>query len=259
MHFGSLTEHIDTAETAVWLFFIAFAGAIYYLRKLDKREGYPMKASPLDATSLIGFPAPPAPKIYPLMEGATTVAPHHYPQPPSTARPLHRFDGTPLIAVDDPLTTPLGPGAWVMRREEPMLTEKGEPMLHPLRLLPDWSVLHGDLDLRGRPVLDRRYFVVGTVHDLWIDRSMKILRLLEVRLHDAPPGDHVLVPIFRVDVREADREVRVTSLEAHQFAGIPRPEHPDVIGAREEERINAYFAAGRFYRDADAVARHETR
>ncbi len=250
MPFGSITSHIDAAETAVWIFFIGFAIVVYFLRKMDKREGYPMKASPFDPTPLLGFPPPAEPTAFRMMEGGETVAPHHEPEPPTTAVPFDRFDGTPLVPTGDLLTTPLGPGAWTMRREEPLVTETGESMLQPMRLLPEWSVLHGDLDLRGRPVLDRRFFRAGIVRDLWIDRSAKMIRLFEVTL-DEPAQRSVLVPIWHTDIRQHDREIRVTALLAAQFGGIPRPEHPDELGAREHARIDAYFAAAHFYRDAE--------
>ena len=253
MTFGRITERIDVVEIWLWIFFIAFAGVIYYLRKLDKREGYPLKTSPFDPMPRIGFPSPPAPKEYRLMEGGKTIAPHRNPPPPVSARPTHRFGGTPFIPVGNPLRAALGPGAWVMRRDAPMLTEQGELMLQPLRCLADWSVVRGDLDLRGCPVLDRRFVVVGHVHDLWIDRSIKILRLIEVTLQASESPQRVLVPIFHSDIRRADREVRVTALLANQFSDIPHIASPDVITAREDERLNAYFAAARFYRDADQL------
>ena len=91
-------------------------------------------------------------------------------------------------------------------------------------------------------VFDWRWAEVGVVADLWIDQSIKILRLLEVELHDglAPPGTpwsrRVLVPIFHADIRERERVVHVTALRAHQFADLPMPASTDVITAREEDR-----------------------
>ena len=255
MPLGSITYHIDFAETALVLFFLAFLGVVAYLRRLDKREGYPMIASPFDAKQLLGAPVPLEPKTYILQEGGTTVAPHNYPLPPMAATPLYGFDGTPLTPVGNPLLAALGPGAWVMRRNEPMLTEKGELMLQPLRNLKEWSVGEGEADPRGMAVFDRRFVEIGVVHDVWVDQSIKILRLFEVELRPGLAAGRVLVPIFHTVIAEGAREVRVTALEAHQFADLPMPAKPDEITAREDDRLNAYFAAGYFYRDTEATFR----
>lgn len=251
MPLGSITYHIDLAQTAITLFFLVFLGLVWFLRRLDKREGYPMKASPFDPEPMLGFPPPPEPETYLLNEGGTTVAPHLYPPPDAKVKPLYPFAGTPLVPVGNPLLTPLGPGAWVMRRDEPMLTEKGELMLQPLRKLPEWRVEEGEADPRGMTVFDWRWIEIGVVHDIWVDQSIKILRLLEVELRTGLASGRVLVPIFHCTINERAREVHVTALRAHQFADIPMPVAPDRITAREDDRLNAYFAAGRFYRDTD--------
>lgn len=250
MPLGSITYHIDFAQIAITLFFIGFLGLVWFLRRLDKREGYPMKASPFDQQPMLGFPRPPKPETYLLNEGGETSAPHYYPQPESDVRPLYPFAGTPLIPVGNPLLTALGPGAWVMRRDEPMLTEKGELMLQPLRNLPEWSVEKGEADPRGMAVFDLRWVEIGVVRDIWVDQSIKIMRLLEIELRPGLASGHVLVPVFHTDIKERAREIRVTALQAHQFADIPMPAAPGRITAREDDRLNAYFAAGRFYRDA---------
>ena len=253
MTFGSITQQIDLPEVAVTVFFLLFAGLVWHLRRRDKLEGYPMQASPFDRTRLLGFPAPPPPEPYLLHEGGVTATPHFYPPTPIHARPLYPFDGTPLVPVGNPLLAAIGPGAWVNRRDEPMLTEKGKLMLQPLRHLEDWRVEEGEADPRGMTVFDWRWAEVGVVRDIWVDESIKILRLLEVELRPGLGRDHVLVPVFHTDIREGAREVRVESLRWHQFADVPMPATPDRITAREDERLNAYYAAGRFYRDSPLV------
>lgn len=79
----SITRYIDGADAAFWLFIVGFVAVVIYLRRLDKREGYPMKASPFDDTPSLGFPLPLAPHTFELNEGGTTVAPHHYRRRPS--------------------------------------------------------------------------------------------------------------------------------------------------------------------------------
>ena len=115
-------------------------------------------------------------------------------------------------------------------------------------------MLRQDADPRGMAVFDWRLNRVGRVSELWIDRGIKVIQLLEVELDAASGGTRVLVPIHHTVIREASRRVRVTALWAHQFAEIPMPARLDVITGQEEERLNAYFAAGRFFRGSPLVA-----
>lgn len=39
-----VTQYIDFAQIALYAFWIFFAGLIYYLRREDKREGYPLES-----------------------------------------------------------------------------------------------------------------------------------------------------------------------------------------------------------------------
>lgn len=244
MTVGEITRYIDLPQIAFWLFFLFFLGLCYHLRRNDKREGYPMKASPFSSRKLLGFPEPGPPLTYVLNEGGTTIAPHFYEPPPTSAEPLYNFDGTPLSPVGNPLLAALGPGAWVMKKDAAARTEDGDLLLQPLRRLPEWKVGKDDATPVGMKVFDWRWNEVGTVHDIWIDLGIKIIRMLEV---DVAAG-RFLVPIYHTQINEKRREVRVTALTAAQFADIPRPVHPDTITGREDERLNAYFAAGHFYR-----------
>jgi photosynthetic reaction center H subunit len=36
-------SNIDVAQIAIWLFWIFFFGLVYYLRREDHREGYPLE------------------------------------------------------------------------------------------------------------------------------------------------------------------------------------------------------------------------
>ncbi|HEY5309302.1 MAG TPA: photosynthetic reaction center subunit H, partial [Casimicrobiaceae bacterium] len=44
MHAGAITSYIDVAQIALYAFWIFFAGLIFYLRREDKREGYPLES-----------------------------------------------------------------------------------------------------------------------------------------------------------------------------------------------------------------------
>ncbi len=252
--FGHITEYIDLPQVAFWVFFGFFLLLVYYNRLWDKREGYPMKASPYNSEALLGFPLPPAKdEVYILNEGGTTTAPHFYEPGDMSAKPLYRFDGTPLTPIGNPLLAGIGPGAWVKRKDEPALTEHGDLLLRPARLLPEWSVGKGDADPRGMTVFDRRWNKVGVVHDFWIDRGIKIVRILEIDLLPGMAPGRVLVPIYHTVIKEKQREIRVTALHHFQFANVPMPAKPDRITAREDDHLNAYYAAGYFYRNSPDI------
>jgi len=57
--FIEYTEYFDFAQVAVYLFWFFFAGLIYYLRREDKREGYPLEADRGGHVKVQGFPAMP--------------------------------------------------------------------------------------------------------------------------------------------------------------------------------------------------------
>lgn len=57
-----ITSYIDFAQILLYAFWIFFAGLIYYLRKEDKREGYPLDSS--RRIKVQGWPAMPAQKFF---------------------------------------------------------------------------------------------------------------------------------------------------------------------------------------------------
>lgn len=251
--FGQISNQIDIPTLASWAFVLFFVALVFWLQRQSKREGYPLRASPFTSERMDGFPPPPEPMTYILNEGGTTEAPHHFEQAPTSARPMHLFDGTPFIPLGNPLLAGIGPGSWVMKKDEPALNEQGELALQPLRAMPGWSVQEKDADPRGMAVYDWRWTDIGRVVDVWIDRGSKTIRMLEVETNADIHARRVLVPIFHAVIRGKARTMRVTALWAHQLADVPMPANPDIITGREEERLNAYYSAGRFYRNDPTV------
>ena len=256
MQAGAITQYIDVAQAAWWLFFLAFIGIVLLLRREDQREGYPKDN--LGLPPLAGpMPLPPSRPML-RMDGSRTAQPHHDPAPPLRARPQFRFKGGPLVPEGNPLTAAVGPGTYTMRRDKPFRMLDGDPQVQPLRAAKDWQVMPGETDLRGMRVLDIRFLPVGRVEELWVDRGVKILRYLEVSLDESQGlGEgggtgRVLVPIHHCDVDERERDIRVTALHGGQFNDVPRPQAPDSITAREEDMVNAYYAGGRFHSDGVA-------
>jgi len=56
-----ITESMDFAQICVYLFWFFFFGLIVYLRREDKREGYPLESDRTGVT-VEGWPATPPPK-----------------------------------------------------------------------------------------------------------------------------------------------------------------------------------------------------
>ena len=84
----------------------------------------------------------------------------------------------------------------------------------------------------------------GTVAELWVDKSEPQIRYLQVQLGD---GRSVMLPsgFVRYDVK--GRKVKVASITAAQFAGVPAIASGSQITKLEEDRIMAYFASGHLY------------
>lgn len=59
---------IDVAQIVLYAFWLFFVGLVYYLRREDKREGYPL-VSPRGPVK--GWPSPPGPKVFVPREGET--------------------------------------------------------------------------------------------------------------------------------------------------------------------------------------------
>ncbi|HEY0204204.1 MAG TPA: photosynthetic reaction center subunit H [Acetobacteraceae bacterium] len=247
---GAITDYIDVAQAAWWLFFLAFIGIVLLLLREDRREGYPKDSLGLEPLAGPQLLPPSRPMLR--LDGTATAQPHHDPAPPVRAHPLFRFAGSPLVPDGNPLTSAVGPGTYTMRRDEPFLMVDGTHQVQPLRAAEGWEVMPGETDLRGMRVLDIRFLPVGRVEELWVDRGVKILRYLEISLDEGQGAGPVLLPIHHCDVDERERDIRVTALHQGQFNDVPRLRAPDSITAREEDMVNSYYAGGRFHSDGVA-------
>jgi photosynthetic reaction center H subunit len=247
MPIGALAGDVDVAQIMVIVFFLFFFGLVLYLRAEDKREGYPLK-DPAGRPDQEGFPPMPSPKTFVLMDGGVVTAPHVEEERPLAALPLSRAPGYPMQPTADPLTSGLGPAAYAERKDRPLIYDQDMIQVLPMREIPGWSVVNRDMDPRGMQVVAADGVEVGPVVDLWIDRSVKILRYLEVEVLGGGPVRTALIPIYYSDIRRRRRTVKVTALSAAQFEIAPRLAAPNQITAREEDQVNAFFSGAHFYR-----------
>ena len=82
---GAITSYIDVAQLVLYAFWLFFAGLIFYLRREDKREGYPLDHRPLGPASRSRASRPcPRPRPSCCTHGGTYTAPRA--ATPTTAR-----------------------------------------------------------------------------------------------------------------------------------------------------------------------------
>ena len=76
---GNITGYVDLAQILLYVFWIFFAGLIYYLVQENHREGYPMESGSGGRAVVKGFPIP-EPKTF-LLEGGQLVVNEMAPRP----------------------------------------------------------------------------------------------------------------------------------------------------------------------------------
>jgi photosynthetic reaction center H subunit len=248
MQTGAITGYIDVAQLVLYAFWIFFAGLVYYLRREDKREGYPLqsdRSARAPRVPVQGFPPMPRPKIFRLAHGGSVSAPSGRADTREVkARPVAAWPGAPLEPTGDPMLEAVGPAAYAERADEPDLTLEGEPKIVPLGLAAGFYIPGQDPDPRGMQVIAGDGKSAGSVVDVWVDRSESLIRYLQVELAG---GSRVLLPINFARIDGMRRRVRVQALHAAQFASVPATARPDRITLREEDRIMGYYGGGTLY------------
>lgn len=242
-----MAGRLDVAELVFYAFVLFFIALVFYLRREDRREGYPVEDEitgrvdsafgPLSASLVKSFHLPHNRGI------ATTPTKGREPIDIAALR-IDRFGGAPYQPTGDPLADGVGPAAYALRAPWPDLDSEGRLRVVPISVDTHFSIAPKDPDPRGFTMLGSDGRPAGIVTDVWIDRSDRILRYLEVGLDC---GRHVLVPYLMVDVDRRRRAVRTDSISAHQFVGAPVPATPSEITRREEEMVMAYFGGGYLY------------
>lgn len=247
--FSTMTSSIDLAEILFSLFWLFFIGLVYYLRREDKREGYPLQSDRGGRVKVQGFPAMPPPKEFKLAHGGVQLSPREeVPEPEVAARPAAPHPGAPLVPTGDPMADGVGPAAWARRSDTPDLTLGGEPRVLPMRAAEGFAISSRDPDLRGMPVRAAGGEIVGTVSDLWVDVVEPLVYYVEVQLNGDQPRQ-VVVPFGLVDINKARGEVSVDAAYPRHFHNAPELRNADRITLREEDRVSAYFAGGLLFAD----------
>lgn len=241
---GNITGYIDLAQILLYVFWIFFAGLIWYLVLEGHREGYPMESGSSGRAVIKGFPIP-EPKTF-LLEGgrSVTVPDLTRKEPAYNAVASHPSSGSPIEPTGDAMTSAVGAGAYSNREDVPERTTHGVPLIQPLRIASDFSVAPQDVDPRGLPVMGGDGKQGGTVKDIWIDSAEMMFRYLEVEITG---GKTVLLPITFSLIRR--NQVEVHAIYARHFAAVPALKNPDQVTKLEEEKITAYYGGGTLYAD----------
>jgi photosynthetic reaction center H subunit len=246
---GGLGHYIDVAQITLYAFWAFFAGLIFYLRREDKREGYPLVSELLgesDREVTEGFPFLPKPKLFRLYHGGVSYAPRpEVPTIPNGARSAALFPGAPLEPTGNPLVDGIGPASYAHRLDEPDLTIDGKNKIVPLRDGVEYYLHPSSPDPRGWRVVAGDRQSPGIISDLWLDEIEEAVRYLEVTLTlPGFEGQRVLIPHGFVRFRKGLKEISVTSIMAHQFAEVPRTRLPDAVTRFEEDKLVGYYGGG---------------
>ncbi len=245
---GAITGYVDVAQLTLYAFLFFFAGVVLYLRREDKREGYPLEADMGRGGPKEGFPFVPKPKVFRLTNGGTYLAPGGSPdRRPIKAKKVEPWPGSPLRPTGDPMLDAVGPASYAERAEVPELMDDGTPLIRPMRVATQTSVDVEDADPRGMTVVGAEGRPAGTVSDIWVDLAEPQIRYLEVVVTAAAGARTVLLPMAFAKISGRRRQVKVTSILARHFATVPGLANPDQVTKREEDRIAAYYASGHLY------------
>lgn len=254
METGAITSYIDVAQIVLYVFWVFFAGLIYYLHREDKREGYPLESDRADRSGgrvkVQGWPSVPEPKTYLLRDGRVVHSPNFRgSNQPLNGTPSVGHPGAPLEPNGDPMLAGIGPGSYSDRADLADTTVDGDARIVPLRVAPSFEVSGHDPDPRGLPVLGADGAVAGVVRDLWVDRAEVLFRYLEVEVPVPGGKRNVLLPVNFS--RIGDRSVKVQSILAAQFAQVPATRNPDAVTLLEEDKIMGYYGGGTLYATPD--------
>ncbi len=249
MLIGGFTRELDVAQVVLYVFWGFWVCLVFYLRREDHREGYPLVTEPHGGVGRagIGFPIPPAKILRDYHGGASYSPPGDVPRGPEGAVPAATFPGAPLVPTGNPLIDGVGPASYCYRKDVPDLTIDGQEKFKPLRVALEYRVDPHMPRPQGMRVISADGLDVGGVIDVWIDEIGHEIVFLEVELAGVTTQPRILIPQMYVRYRGRAREVVVRALAAEHFLNVPRTRNPDMITRLEEDKIVGYFGGGTLY------------
>ena len=240
--------YMDVAQVTLYVFWIFFACLIFYLRREDKREGYPLESTTGGRGIVHGFPHMPDNKNYLLRDGHVATLPNHKnDRPNAPVAPIGSWPGAPMGPTGNPMLDGVGPGSYADREDVPELTMENIPCIVPMRLAEGTFLESRDPDPRGMNVIGADREIAGVVTDVWVDRAEALIRYLEVEVATPGGGKRVLLPMPFALVNRRRGRVTVRAILGSQFADVPMTASPNQVTKLEEDRIVGYYGAGTLY------------
>ena len=249
MKLGQITSYIDVAQVAIWTFWLFFIGLIIYIRREDRREGYPLFSEPSNTYKSGDLFFVPSPKTFHLPHGGTATAPNgKVDGRDHRAAKIESWPGAPLAPIGDPMLAAVGPGSYAERSNTVDLTVEGAPKIVPLRVATTFYLEGRDPDPRGYTVIGGDGEVGGKISDVWVDRSEVLIRYLEVAV--AGGAKTVLLPINFATIDGGRARVLVDAIFGRHFANVPALANPTQVTLLEEDKIVGYYGGGTLYANA---------
>jgi len=240
--------YLDVAQVTLYVFWIFFASLIFYLRREDKREGYPLDSTASGGGVVHGFPRMPDPKSYLLRDGHIATLPNHKNDRRDVAvAPIAVWPGAPMEPTGNAMLDGVGPGSWADREDVPELNIDNVPCIVPLRLAEGTYLEPRDPDPRGMKVIGADSEIGGVVTDVWVDRAEALIRYIEVEVTTSGDPKRVLLPMPFALVNHKRGRVTVNAILGSQFADVPVTKSLDQVTKLEEDRIVGYYGAGTLY------------
>jgi len=240
--------YLDVAQVTLYVFWIFFGCLIYYLRREDKREGYPLDSTALGGGIVHGFPRMPDPKTYLLRDGHTATLPNHKnDRRDAPVAPVAPWPGAPMGPTGNPMLDGVGPGSYADREDVPELNIDNVPCIVPMRLAEGTYLEARDPDPRGMKVMGADSEPGGVVTEVWVDRAEALIRYLEVEVTTSAGAKRVLLPLPFAKIDGRRGRVWVNAILGSQFADVPATKSPDQVTKLEEDRIVGYYGAGTLY------------
>lgn len=244
-----LVGTLDVTELVFLTFVLFFFGLVVYLRREDRREGYPLEdetTGRLDTPGGVLLDAGPKTFLMPHGRGIVSTPTKGRERVELPATRTFRAAGAPYVPTGNPLVDGLGPAAWADRANHPDLDAEGHNRIVPIALAPHITINPRDPDPRGYSVIAADGQVAGKISDIWVDRAEHVIRYLEVDTGAAK----VLAPMGTASVQARKGQVVIDAINAADFAGVPGLAAADRITFYEEERVMAYYGGGYLYANA---------
>ena len=237
---------LDVTELVFLAFVLFFLGLMVYLRREDRREGYPLEdevTGRIDTPGGVLSDGGPKAFLMPFGRGVVTTPTQGREKVDVAGVRTFRSPGAPYSPTGNPLVDGIGPASWAERAKHTDLDGEGRNRIVPIGMADHISVHARDADPRGMTVMAADGKVAGTVTDLWVDRAEHVIRYLQIDTGSKT----VLAPMGMSVVKGKKRQVEIDAINAADFDAAPVPETAGQITFYEEERIVAYFGGGYLY------------